>query len=48
MIWQSAYFLLIVIAFGLTIIHGVNGKIPLWIPVLLAIIAMLITAIPKG
>jgi len=40
----SAYLLLVVVAFILTIVHGVSARIPLWIPVLLITIAMLITA----
>lgn len=47
MLWTSAYFLLTIIAFGLTIYSGVSGKVPLWIALLLVTIAMLITAIPK-
>lgn len=34
-------FTLIVIAFALTLISGITGKIPLWIAVLLICIAML-------
>jgi len=34
-------FTLIVIAFVLTLISGITGKVPLWIPLLLVCIAML-------
>jgi hypothetical protein len=47
MLLTSAYFILIVIAFALTLVSGITGKVPLWIPVLLVTIAMLITSIPK-
>ena len=42
---SSAYFILVLIAFGLTLVSGITGKVPLWIPVLLITIAMLITTI---
>lgn len=34
-------FTLIVIAFALTLISGITGRIPLWIPVLLLCIALI-------
>lgn len=45
MVIPGAMLLLTLIAFGLTLIHGVNGKIPIWIPVLLlCIIHLLMSA----
>jgi len=41
-------FSLIGIAFVLTLINGIWGKVPLWIPVLLICIAMLATKIPNN
>lgn len=41
---MSAYLLLIVVAFALTIIHAVSARVPVWIPVLLITIAQLLTA----
>jgi len=38
----SAYALLVIVAFALTLIHGSGGKPPLWVPVLLLCIAMMI------
>lgn len=35
---------LVVIAFILTLVHAVSGKVPLWIAVLLICIAMLVHA----
>jgi len=45
-ILRSAYALLALIAFGLTLAHALTNpsKVPLWIPVLLATIAMLVGA----
>jgi hypothetical protein len=48
MILTSAYFILILLAFGLTLVSGITGKVPLWIPVLLVTIAMLVTSLPKA
>lgn len=45
---HSAVFLLVLIAFALTLISGVTGKVPLWIAVLLITIAMLIQTFPAG
>lgn len=39
--------LLAIIAFALTLINGINGKVPLWIPLLLVCIVLIITGIPK-
>jgi hypothetical protein len=42
---MSAYLLLIVVAFALTVIHAVApGRVPLWIAVLLIAIAQMIVA----
>lgn len=38
--------ILIIIALILTIIYAVNGKIPLWVSVLLIELALLIPSIP--
>jgi hypothetical protein len=45
---HSAFFVLVIIAFALTLINGINGKVPLWIAVLLLSIALMIQAIPAG
>jgi hypothetical protein len=45
-ILHSAPLVLAIIAFGLTLVNGINGKVPLWIPVLLATIAIIIMTIP--
>ncbi len=37
---------LAVIAFVLTLINGINNKVPLWIPVLLICILLMIPALP--
>ncbi len=34
-------FTLIIIAFALTLVSGITGKVPLWIPLLLLCIALL-------
>ncbi len=34
--------ILVLIAFLLTILHGVNGRVPLWIAVLLLCVALLV------
>lgn len=34
-------FILIIIAFALTLVSGITGKVPLWIPVLLLCIALM-------
>ncbi len=44
---NSAYFLLALIAFVLTIVEGITGKVPLWIPLLLVTIAMMISVVPR-
>jgi hypothetical protein len=41
----SAYTLLVLIALGLTLIHGITGRVPLWIAVLLLSIALLISVV---
>lgn len=33
------------IAFGLTLMSGISGRVPVWIPVLLVTIALLLTAV---
>ena len=33
---------LILLAFGLTLLSGITGKVPLWIPVLLLCLALLV------
>lgn len=38
-------FILVAIAFVLTLISGITGKVPLWIAVLLLCIAMMVPAI---
>lgn len=38
-------FILVAIAFALTLISGITGKVPLWIAVLLLCIAMMVPAI---
>jgi hypothetical protein len=40
--FANVHFLLIILAFGLTIVSGTTGKCPLWVPLLLVTIAMLI------
>jgi hypothetical protein len=45
---HSAFFLLVLIAFALTLVSGITGKVPLWIAVLLVTIALMIQAIPAG
>jgi hypothetical protein len=37
--------LLALIAMALTIVNGINGKVPLWIPVLLITIAILVSGV---
>lgn len=44
MIFKNAYVLLVLIAFLLTLVHGITGRVPLWVAVLLVTIAMLLTA----
>lgn len=39
---NSAYGLLVLIAFGLTLVSGTTGKVPAWIPLLLVCIALMI------
>jgi len=36
---------LVFIAFVLTLVSGITGKVPLWVPVLLLCIAMLVPAV---
>lgn len=38
---------LVLIAFGLTLVSGITGRVPLWIPVLLITIAMLIGSVVR-
>jgi integral membrane sensor domain MASE1 len=38
----SAYYILVILAMIFTLIYAGNGKVPLWIPVLLLAIALLI------
>lgn len=38
----SPSFLLIVIAFGLTIVSGVTSRVPVWIPLLLVCLALML------
>lgn len=38
----TPYFLLAIIALILTLVHAVTGKVPLWIPVLLVTIILLL------
>lgn len=38
----SAYLLLVILAFVLTLIAGTTGKVPLWVPLLLLSLALLI------
>ena len=38
-------FILVAIAFILTLINGITGKVPLWIAVLLLCIAMMVPAL---
>jgi len=33
---------LLVIALGLTLVHGITGKVPLWIPLLFVELALLV------
>lgn len=42
MILPSVFVILVLISFILVLIHAVNGKIPLWIPVLLMCVAMMV------
>jgi len=39
---MTIHFILVLIAFGLTLVSGISGKVPLWVPVLLICISMLI------
>jgi hypothetical protein len=39
---------LVLIAFGLTLLNGIKGQPPLWLPVLLMTIAMLIGVLVRG
>lgn len=41
-------FILYVIAFALTLVSGISGKVPLWVPVLLICIVGLITNVGRG
>jgi hypothetical protein len=43
---HSAFLLLVLIAFALTLINGINGKVPLWIAVLLVCVALLVQVVP--
>ena len=38
---------LVFIAFVLTLVSGITGKVPLWVPVLLLFIAMLVRAVSR-
>ena len=38
---------LVFIAFVLTLVSGITGKVPLWVPVLLLCIAMLVPAVSR-
>ena len=38
----SVHSILILIAFGLTLVSGITGRVPLWIPTLLICIALLL------
>lgn len=40
-------FVLVLIAFALTLVSGITGKIPIWIAVLLLCIAMMIPPLLK-
>lgn len=44
----SVYILLVLIAFVLTLINGTTGKVPLWVAVLLVIIALLAGTVGHG
>jgi len=46
--FQSAYLLLVFIALILTLVHATTNKVPLWIAVLLACVALLVGAVPHG
>jgi len=41
----NAYVLLVIIALVLTLVSGIVGRVPLWIPMLLITIAQLIGAL---
>ena len=43
MIPWGVNFILVMLAFGLTLVNGITGKVPLWVPVLLITIVMLIS-----
>lgn len=41
--WHTtAHFVLSLIALGLTIVSGIWGKVPLWVPLMIACIALLV------
>ncbi len=43
----SVHVVLVLIAFGLTLVSGITGRVPIWIPVLLITIAMLLGTVVR-
>jgi len=43
----SVQLVLVLIAFGLTLVSGISGRVPLWIPVLLLCIVHLVSGIAR-
>jgi len=39
---HSAYLCLVLVAFVLTLVSGITNRVPLWIPLLLVCIAMIV------